>query len=548
MTLPNSFIDEYIEEAIARGDTRVQTRFPPEPNGYLHVGHAKAICLNFGMAEKYGGECNLRFDDTNPSKEEQEYVDSIMEDVRWLGFEWKNVYYASDYFDDLYECAEKLIQKGLAYVCELTAEEVRATRGTLTEPGKNSPYRDRPWEESLQMFRDMRDGKYPDGKYTLRAKIDMASPNVNMRDPVIYRILRATHHRTQDKWCIYPMYDYAHPISDTIEGVTQSLCTLEFEDHRPLYDWCLEKLDFPKPSRQIEFARLGLTRTIMSKRYLKKLVDEGLVSGWDDPRMPTLCGLRRRGYSPEALRLFVEKIGIAKSNSVVDAALLEHCARETLKSAPRMMAVLRPLKVTITNYPEGQEEFLSVPMNQDFPEQGERKVRFSRELFIERDDFMETPPPKFFRLAPGREARLKGAYIIKCEDFIKNESGEVTELLCTYDPDTRSGMPGSERKVKATLHFVDAASSVPAAVRLYDYLLIPETEDGPKDFAERMNPNSIETLESRVEAALGDAKPGERFQFLRQGYFCADKDSEPGNLVFNEIVGLKDTYAKLVKG
>ncbi len=443
MNLPNSFIDEYIEEARKRGDARVQTRFPPEPNGYLHVGHAKAICLNFGMAEKYGGECNLRFDDTNPSKEEQEYVDSIMEDVRWLGFEWKNVYYASDYFDALYECAEKLIQKGLAYVCELTAEEVRASRGTLTEPGKNSPYRDRPWEESLRMFREMRDGKYPDGKYTLRAKIDMASPNVNMRDPVIYRILRATHHRTLDKWCIYPMYDYAHPISDALEGVTQSLCTLEFEDHRPLYDWCLENLDFPKPPRQIEFARLGLTRTIMSKRYLKKLVDEGLVSGWDDPRMPTLCGLRRRGYSPEALRLFVEKIGIAKSNSVVDAALLEHCARETLKSAPRMMAVLRPLKVTITNYPEGHEEFLSVPMNQDFPEQGERQVRFAREIYIERDDFMETPPPKFFRLAPGREARLKGAYIIKCESCVKDANGLVSELLCTYDPETRSGMPGS---------------------------------------------------------------------------------------------------------
>ncbi len=545
MNLPNSFIDEYVEEARERGDTRVQTRFPPEPNGYLHVGHAKAICLNFGIAEKYGGECNLRFDDTNPSKEEQEYVDSIMEDVRWLGFEWKNVYYASDYFDDLYECAEKLIQKGLAYVCELTAEEVRQTRGTLTEPGKNSPYRDRPSEESLRMFREMRGGKYPDGKYTLRAKIDMASPNVNMRDPVIYRILRATHHRTLDKWCIYPMYDYAHPISDAIEGVTQSLCTLEFEDHRPLYDWCLENLDFPKPPRQIEFARLGLTRTIMSKRYLKKLVDEGLVSGWDDPRMPTLSGLRRRGYSPEALRLFVEKIGIAKSNSVVDAALLEHCARETLKSAPRMMAVLRPLKVTLTNYPEDREEFLEMPVNQDFPEMGVYKARFSREIYIERSDFMETPPPKFFRLAPGREARLKGAYIIKCNDFVKDENGEVTELLCTYDPETRSGMPGSERKVKATLHFVDAETSVPATVRLYDYLLLPETEDGPKDFAERMNPDSIETLSARVEAALRGAKPGERFQFLRQGYFCADKDSSPDKPVFNEIVGLKDTYAKI---
>jgi len=529
---------------------RVHTRFPPEPNGYLHIGHAKSICLNFGLAAKNGGLCNLRFDDTNPTKEEVEYVDSIKTDVKWLGFDWDDrMYYASDYFDQLYEYAVQLIKTGQAYVCDLSAEEIKDYRGTLTEPGKPSPYRDRSVEENLDLFERMKAGEFAEGARVLRAKIDMASPNLNMRDPVIFRIMKASHHRTGDKWCIYPMYDYAHPISDSIEGITHSICTLEFEDHRPLYDWTLEALKIYHP-QQIEFARLNLTYTVMSKRKLRQLVEEGYVSGWDDPRMPTISGLRRRGYTPEAIRDFCEDIGVAKANSIVDIAMLEHSIREYLNSrTPRVMAVLRPLKVVIDNYPAGQVEELDAEINPENPAMGTRKVPFSREIYIEQDDFLEDPPKKFFRLSPGSEVRLKHAYIIKCERVVKDEkTGAIIELHCAYDPETRSGS-GSTRKVKGTLHWVSAAHAVPAEVRLYDHLFNRENPDEEKDFKSCINTNSLETLTScLVEPGLAGAPLGSRFQFLRHGYFIVDPvDAKPGALVFNRIVSLKDSWAKIMK-
>ncbi|HOO44963.1 MAG TPA: glutamine--tRNA ligase/YqeY domain fusion protein [Deltaproteobacteria bacterium] len=534
---------------------RVHTRFPPEPNGYLHIGHAKSICLNFGIAEENeGGLCNLRFDDTNPSKEDQEYIDSILEDVRWLGFDWGDrLFYASDYFEKLYEFALQLIREGKAYVCDLSPEEIREYRGTLTEPGKDSPYRKRSVEENIDLFTRMRAGEFPDGSRVLRAKIDMKSPNINMRDPVLYRILRATHHRTGTKWCIYPMYDFTHPVSDSLEGITHSICTLEFEDHRPLYDWSLEELDIFR-SRQIEFARLNLTYTVMSKRRLLELVQKGLVSSWDDPRMPTITGLRRRGYTPEAIRDFCERIGVAKNDSMVDIALLEHCARENLNvKARRKMAVLRPLKVIIDNYPaETTEEFI-IPDHPGNPLTGSRPVPFSRELFIERDDFMEDPPKKFFRLSPGGEVRLRGAYFVTCESFIKDDkTGEVLEVHCTYDPSTRGGDAPDGRKVKGTIHWVSAPHSVEAEVRLYDRLFTvpnPGGEKQDRDFKDYLNPDSLETVTlCRMEPSLKDAEPGETFQFERLGYFCVDsKDSSGGHLVFNRTVTLRDSWAKIEK-
>jgi glutaminyl-tRNA synthetase len=552
-TLPTNFIQNIINEDAKTGKhgNRVHTRFPPEPNGYLHIGHAKSICLNFGIAAENGGLCNLRFDDTNPSKEEVEYVDSIQEDVRWLGFDWGDrMYYASDYFPQLFEYAQQLIRMGKAYVCDLTAQQIREHRGTLTEPGMNSPFRDRSIEENLDLFNRMKAGEFPDGSKTLRAKIDMSSPNINMRDPVLYRILRATHHRTGDAWCIYPMYDYAHPLSDAIEQITHSICTLEFEDHRPLYDWCVETLDIYRP-QQIEFARLNLTRAVMSKRKLRELVEQKQVSGWDDPRMPTISGLRRRGFTPEAIRDFCERIGVAKSNSTVDYELLEHCVREDLNlRAARAMAVLRPLKVVIDNYPDGQVEELEAENNPENPEMGSRKLPFSRELYIEQDDFMENPPGKFFRLAPGREVRLKHAYIIKCEQVVKDEqSGEIVELRCSYDPDTKSGGAASGRKVKGTLHWVSAPHAKPVEVRLYDHLLM---EDGAEATGEtagsRVNPESLTILtQAMLEPSLAEAVMGSRFQFLRHGYFYLDTDARPGAPVFNRIVSLRDSWAKAQK-
>ena len=552
-TLPTNFIQNIINEDAKTGKhgNRVHTRFPPEPNGYLHIGHAKSICLNFGIAAENGGLCNLRFDDTNPSKEEVEYVDSIQEDVRWLGFDWGDrMYYASDYFPQLFEYALQLIRMGKAYVCDLTAQQIREHRGTLTEPGKNSPFRDRSVEENLDLFNRMKAGEFTDGSKTLRAKIDMSSPNINMRDPVLYRILRATHHRTGDAWCIYPMYDYAHPLSDAIEKITHSICTLEFEDHRPLYDWCVETLDIYRP-QQIEFARLNLTRAVMSKRKLRELVEQKQVSGWDDPRMPTISGLRRRGFTPEAIRDFCERIGVAKSNSTVDYELLEHCVREDLNlRAARAMAVLRPLKIVIDNYPAGQVEELEAENNPENPEMGSRKLPFSRELYIEQDDFMENPPGKFFRLAPGREVRLKHAYIIKCEQVVKDEqSGQIVELRCSYDPETKSGGAASGRKVKGTLHWVSAAHAKPVEVRLYDHLLMEDEADGAEDTAgSRMNPESLTVLkQAMVEPSLAEAVMGSRFQFLRHGYFCLDTDASPGAPVFNRIVSLRDSWAKAQK-
>lgn len=552
-TLPTNFIQNIINEDAKTGKhgNRVHTRFPPEPNGYLHIGHAKSICLNFGIAAENGGLCNLRFDDTNPSKEEVEYVDSIQEDVRWLGFDWGDrMYYASDYFPQLFEYALQLIRMGKAYVCDLTAPQIREHRGTLTEPGKNSPFRDRSVEENLDLFNRMKAGEFTDGSKTLRAKIDMSSPNINMRDPVLYRILRATHHRTGDAWCIYPMYDYAHPLSDAIEKITHSICTLEFEDHRPLYDWCVETLDIYRP-QQIEFARLNLTRAVMSKRKLRELVEQKQVSGWDDPRMPTISGLRRRGFTPEAIRDFCERIGVAKSNSTVDYELLEHCVREDLNlRAARAMAVLRPLKIVIDNYPAGQVEELEAENNPENPEMGSRKLPFSRELYIEQDDFMENPPGKFFRLAPGREVRLKHAYIIKCEQVVKDEqSGQIVELRCSYDPETKSGGAASGRKVKGTLHWVSAAHAKPVEVRLYDHLLMEDEADGAEETAgSRMNPESLTVLkQAMVEPSLAEAVMGSRFQFLRHGYFCLDTDASPGAPVFNRIVSLRDSWAKAQK-
>ena len=535
---------------------RVHTRFPPEPNGYLHIGHAKSICLNFGLAAANNGITNLRFDDTNPSKEEVEYVESIKTDVRWLGFDWEDrLYYASDYFELLYSFAIQLIKAEKAFVCDLSAQEIRDYRGTLTEPGKESPYRNRSVEENLDLFERMRAGEFEDGSRVLRAKIDMASPNLNMRDPVIYRILRASHHRTGDKWCIYPMYDYAHPLSDALEAITHSVCTLEFADHRPLYDWFIDNVDYDSAKygrpQQIEFARLNLTHTVMSKRKLRQLVEEGFVNGWDDPRMPTISGLRRRGYTPASIRDFCERIGVAKRDSMVDIALLEHCIREELNvTAPRVMAVLQPLKVIIDNYPEGQVEWLEAENNPEDPAAGSRKIPFSREIYIEQEDFMENPPKKFFRLVPGGEIRLKSAYIIKCEEVVKDEQGNIIELHCTYDSDSKSGGPTAGRKVKGTSHWVSALHAIPAEVRLYDHLFLQEDpeEDETEDFTSNINPHSMEKLiECMIEPSLANAVMGNRYQFMRQGYFCADPDSTPGKLVFNRIVSLRDTWAKMQK-
>ena len=553
---PSHFIRNIVIEDLqqSKNGGQVHTRFPPEPNGYLHIGHAKSICLNFGLAAEFDGLCNLRFDDTNPSKEDVEYVESIKADVRWLGFDWGDrEYFASDYFAQLYQFAIQLIKAGKAYVCDLSADQIREYRGTLTEPGKNSPYRERSIEENLDLFERMKEGEFPDGARTLRAKIDMASPNLNMRDPVMYRILHATHHRTGDEWCIYPTYDFAHGQSDSIEGITHSICTLEFEDHRPLYDWFLEQLNIHHP-QQIEFARLNLTYTALSKRKLLQLVQQGHVSGWDDPRMPTLAGFRRRGYTPEAIRTFCERIGVAKRNSTVDIAMLEHCLREDLnKRAPRVMAVLRPLKVVIDNYPEGQVEELDAVNNPEDPSAGTRKVCFSRELYIEQDDFREEPPKGFFRLSPGREVRLRYAYIVKCIGVVKDsQTGEIKEIHCTYDPETKSGLSQSSRKVKATIHWLSAAHAVSAEVRLYDQLFTKEDpDDAPKgvDWTANLNSQSLERLtDCRVEPFLTNAKAGERYQFERLGYFCVDSvDSSPGHLVFNRTVTLRDTWAKIEK-
>jgi glutaminyl-tRNA synthetase len=528
---------------------QVHTRFPPEPNGYLHIGHAKSICLNFGLAAEFGGKCNLRFDDTNPTKEDIEYVESIMEDVHWLGFDWENrLFYASDYFEQLYQFAVQLVRMGKAYVDDLTADEIRDYRGTLTEAGRESPYRNRPVDQNLELFEGMRAGRFEDGTRVLRAKIDMASPNLNLRDPVIYRIRRASHHRTGDDWCIYPMYDFAHGFSDSIEGITHSICTLEFEDHRPLYDWFLEQVDVYHP-QQIEFARLNLSYTVLSKRKLLQLVQEGLVSGWDDPRMPTISGLRRRGYTPESIRNFCETIGVAKRDSIVDVALLEYAIREDLnRRAPRVMGVLRPLKLVIDNHPEGKTEELEAINNPEDPAAGTRKVPFSKVLYIEQEDFREVPPPKYYRLSPGKEVRLRYAYFVKCTGVTKDENGEVVEVHCTYDPTTRGGDAPDGRKVKATIHWVSAPHSIPAEVRLYDRLFTkPNPGEGGADFKESLNPRSLEVLAGcRVEPSLEQADPGCRFQFERVGYFCADSvDSKPGNLVFNRTVQLRDTWAKI---
>lgn len=550
---PANFIEEAIINDLAEGRyTKVHTRFPPEPNGYLHIGHAKAICIDFLTAQKFGGVTNLRFDDTNPVKEDVEYVDSIQEDIRWLGFDWDDrLYFASDYFEKIYEYAEELIKKGKAYVDDLSIDEIREYRGTLTEPGKESPYRNRTIEENLDLFRRMRAGEFPDGSKVLRAKIDMASPNLNMRDPVLYRIRRVSHHKTGDKWCIYPMYDFQHPLSDAIEGITHSLCSLEYEDHRPLYEWVIENTSVPSKPRQIEFARLNLSYTVMSKRKLLELVKNNYVSGWDDPRMPTLSGLRRRGYTPEAIRDFCSRIGVAKADSMIDIALLEHCVREDLnKRAQRIMAVLRPLKVIIDNYPEGQVEEFDAENNPEDPGAGTRKVPFSKVIYIERDDFMENPPKKYFRLFPGGEVRLKHAYFIKCERVVKDEqTGEIIELHCTYDPETRGGNAPDGRKVKGTIHWVSAAHAVDAEVRLYDTLFnVPDPDSVEGDYKEYLNPNSLEVLKScKIEPSVKGAEKGTRYQFLRMGYFCIDTvDTTDEKLVFNRIVALKDTWAKIV--
>lgn len=551
---PSNFIQNEINDDLKNGrySQGIHTRFPPEPNGYLHIGHAKSICLNFGLAQQYGGMCNLRFDDTNPVKEDVEYVDSIQADVKWLGFSWdKRMYYASDYFEKLYEFAVQLIKNGKAYVDDSNAEEIRAMRGTLTEAGKESPYRNRSVEENLALFEAMKQGEFADGEKVLRAKIDMASPNINMRDPVIYRIAHATHHRTGDAWCIYPMYDFAHPLSDAIEGITHSICTLEFEDHRPLYDWCLESLGFDVNTRprQIEFARLNLTNTVTSKRKLRQLVEEGYVAGWDDPRMPTISGLRRRGYTPAALRNFCSEVGVAKANSLVDVAMLEHCIRDDLNNnADRIMAVLHPLKVVITNYPEGKKEYM---LAENHPTKGgHRYMPFSRELYIEQEDFMEDAPKKFFRLKPEGEVRLKHGYIIKCEEVIKDAEGKVVELHCTYDPDSKTGGATANRKVKGTIHWVSAADALEAEVRLYDYLIeTDEKGEVPADFLNAVNKNSLEVLQHvMVEPSAALTAEGTHYQFLRQGYYVVDKDSTPDHLVFNRVVGLKDSWAKVKKG
>ena len=545
---PSNFIHDFIDEDLKEGVyTKVQTRFPPEPNGYLHIGHAKAICIDFGTAEKYGGKCNLRLDDTNPTKEDTEYVDAIMEDIRWLGFEWDNVYYASDYFDFIYECAVKLIEKGLAFVCDLSADEMREYRGTLTEPGTESPYRNRTIAENLDLFRRMTDGEFENGEKVLRAKIDMASPNLNMRDPIIYRIMKVPHHRTGDKWCVYPMYDFAHPLSDAKEGVTHSLCSLEFENHRPLYDWFLRALDIPTPPRQIEFARMNVNYTLTSKRKCLKLVQDGLVSGWDDPRMATICGMRRRGYPAEAVREFVSKIGVSKAYSVIDFALFESCVRDYLnREAERAMAVLRPLKVIIDNYDENKTEELEVEINPNKPELGTKKVTFSKEIYIEQDDFMLDPPGKYFRLCPLKEVRLKGAYFIKYASCEQDENGNITAVHCTYDPATKGGDAPDGRKVKGTLHWVSAKTAKDATVRLYDRLFMvenPSDEEGVSSFADNLNPNSLQVIGgAKIEGDVASAKPGDVFQFMRQGYFAVDSDSTDDEIIINRTVALKDSF------
>lgn len=549
-----NFIEEFIEQDLKNHvyDGRIHTRFPPEPNGYLHIGHAKSICLNFGIAKKYNGLTNLRFDDTNPVKEDVEYVDSIKEDIKWLGFDWENrLFYASDYFSELYNYSLILIRKGKAYVCDMTADEISETRGTPSRPGKESPYRNRPVEENLDLVTRMRNGEFPDGSRVLRAKIDMASPNMQMRDPVLYRILHTSHHRTGDQWCIYPMYDFAHGQSDSIERITHSICTLEFEVHRPLYDWLIREIGIYAP-RQIEFARLNLSYTVMSKRKLLELVQEGRVNGWDDPRMPTICGLRRRGYTPEAIRNFADIIGVAKRDNVIDMSLLEFCIREDLnKRSDRFMAVINPLKVILDNYPEDLTEEMEAINNPEDESRGKRKVPFSRELYIEKDDFMEIPSQKYFRLSPGKEVRLRSAYIIKCESFLKDPiTGEITEIHCTYDPKTRSGMPESNRKVKGTLHWVSVKHSVKAEIRLYDRLFMKENPDEAvegKDYKDFLNPDSLKVITGHIEPSILRANPGDKFQFERIGYFCVDKDSSGNNLIFNRTVTLKDSWLKVEK-
>lgn len=539
-----NFIHSYIQEDLKGELNKIHTRFPPEPNGYLHIGHAKSICLNFGLANLYGGKCNLRFDDTNPTKEDVEYVDSIREDVKWLGFDWEDrLYYASSYFQKYYEVAIKLIKEGKAYVCDLAPEQMREYRGTLSTPGKESPFRNRSVEENLDLFERMKNGEFPDGSRTLRAKIDMSSPNINMRDPVLYRIAHATHHTTGDAWCIYPMYDFAHPLEDAIEGITHSICTMEFEDHRPLYDWVVREAGYTvNPPRQIEFARLGMTNTVMSKRKLRALVEDGLVDGWDDPRMPTISGLRRRGYTPEAIRDFCERIGVSKANSMVDSGLLDYCIRDDLKAKAKVvMAVLDPLKLVITNYPEGQVEMMELENNPETPELGMRMAPFTRELYIEREDFMEEPVKKFFRLAPGKEVRLKGAYYVTCTDFVKDEDGNVVEVHCTYDPETKSGSGFEGRKVKGTLHWVSATENVQATARLYDYMMLDNPDDPNGDMI--MNPKSLEVKECFIEPSIKEAKKGERFQFMRNGYYIVDtKDTTEEKMVFNRIVPLKSSF------
>ncbi len=548
---PSNFIYDFIDEDLSEGVySRVQTRFPPEPNGYLHIGHAKAICIDFGTAEKYGGKCNLRLDDTNPTKEDVEYVDAIKEDIKWLGFDWDNIYFASDYFDFIYECALKLIDKGLAYIDESSADQIREMRGTLTEPGTNSPYRDRPIEESRELFAKMTAGEIDEGKMVLRAKIDMASSNLNMRDPVIYRVLKAHHHRTGDKWCVYPMYDFAHPLSDAKEGVTHSLCSLEFENHRPLYNWVLEAADITvEPPRQIEFARMNVNYTLTSKRKCLKLVNDSLVSGWDDPRMATICGMRRRGYPAEAVRAFVDKIGVSKAYSVIDYALLESCVRDYLnENAERAMAVLRPLKVIIDNYPENKVEQIEVDINPNKPELGKTAVTFSREIFIEQDDFMLDPPGKYFRLCPAKEVRLKGAYYVKYASHEEDENGNITVVHCTYDPESYGGESPDGRKVKGTLHWVSANHSITCEARLYDRLFNvenPSDEEGVSSFADNLNPDSLTVLDNCViDESLKNVSVGDTFQFMRQGYFCVDKDTTDDKIIFNRTVALKDSFAK----
>lgn len=546
-TVSKNFIEQEIDKDLAEGVyDHVATRFPPEPNGYLHIGHAKSILLNYGLAQKYGGTFNMRFDDTNPTKEKMEFVDSIKEDIQWLGADWEDrLYFASDYFDQMYECAVKLIKKGKAFVCDLTAEQMREYRGTLKEPGKESPYRNRSVEENLKLFEEMREGKYEDGEKVLRAKIDMASPNINMRDPIIYRVARMTHHNTGDKWCIYPMYDFAHPIEDAIEGITHSICTLEFEDHRPLYDWVVRECEFENPPRQIEFAKLYLTNVVTGKRYIKKLVEDGIVDGWDDPRLVSIAALRRRGFTPESLKMFVELCGISKANSSVDYAMLEYCIREDLKmKRPRMMAILDPVKVVIDNYPEGETEYLEVVNNLENEELGVRKVPFSRELYIDREDFMEEPPKKYFRMFPGNEVRLMNAYFVTCNSFVKDENGVVTEIHCTYDPASKGGNSPDGRKVKGTIQWVSAAQAVPAEIRLYENIVDEEKGVYNEDGSLNLNPNSLTVLKNCVvEENLKDAKAYDSFQFVRQGFFCVDtKDSTADHLVFNRIVSLKSSF------